>query len=234
MAVRIKGPRLDVVRVEEPVPVEQCGAHRLQLVLCLRCGVLNRGIPSFRAIWRVLRSVVRPREAVRDVVVGWMTTICPQAMFRCCSPRKPCLLALLDCPLHATFWSAIACTVSCARRARAVFTLLRSCSARSRASTRRRMPRSTSASKRVSASASPSPAHRLVRRRSLRLRCASASGLRCLLLYLRNAFFHSTDRSCRCCFCITSDASRSTTGNVSSFGRRRHSYHTSRARSPFA
>ena len=100
IAVRIKGRRLDVVRVEEPAPVEQCGAHRLQLSLCLRCGVLNRGIPSYRAIWRVLRSVVRPRKAVWDVVVGWLTTVCSQAMYRCCSPRKPCLLALLDCPLH--------------------------------------------------------------------------------------------------------------------------------------
>ena len=43
--------------------------------------------------------------------------------------------------------------------------------------------------------------------------CASASGSRRVLLYLRNAFFHSRDRSCRCCFCITSDASGSTTGN---------------------
>ena len=73
-----------------------------------------------------------------------------------------------------------------------------------------------------------------VRGRALRLRSASSFLSRCALLYLRSAFFHSIDRSCRCCFCTSSDASRSTTGNVLSSGRRRRSYHTSRARSPFA
>ena len=109
-----------------------------------------------------------------------------------------------------------------------------SCCARSLASARRRLPRSASASKRDWASASPSPALRFVRRRALRLRSASSFLSRCALLYLRSAFFHSIDRSCRCCFCTSSDASRSTTGNVLSSGRRRRSYHTSRARSPFA
>ena len=52
-------------------------------------------------------------------------------------------------------------------------------------------------------------------------------------MYLRSAFFHRIDRSCRCCFLIASCAGRSTTGNVSSVGRRRHSYHRSCARSPF-